>query len=401
MARPKRVLTLFHRHRRGGHVKRLYMMIDALVEQGYEVHYLSARPLRMRQHELIVPHILRMPFSRVEGFLFWLTFNLIAPFSLLLLAVRLQPICIAAFDNYFSCISKLASLISRAPIVLFMRGVPWRVSSMSIKSDLKRKFRFLIDVLGMYSASRIVAVTTTMSEEIARRLPGLRKRLQVLPNAVIFPRQLHTDASGGVPADEWTEWMNKFPERKKALLERYDLPEDCYLLSTAAELVARKNIEHLVRAIGATDNDQLALIICGDGPEKAKIMGVTVGLGLIHQVEFAGWVDNPLEVVAGSDLFVMPSKHEGMANSLLEALGAGVAVITSDTPEMREVLVYDELLCNPTHVGSLGAKLNEIASSPVMQQRIRDLSQERARAFTFHWGKSVVELLVNRNGLQS
>ncbi|MCB0360624.1 MAG: glycosyltransferase, partial [Bdellovibrionales bacterium] len=102
------------------------------------------------------------------------------------------------------------------------------------------------------------------------------------------------------------------------------------------------------------------------------------------------------QVLWGCDMFIVSSPYEGIANSLLEALGGGVPVMAADTPEMREILVHDELLFDPKHVGKLAERLNAYQRSQAVRDRLRALSTERAQALTFDWGQAVDELLLDK-----
>ncbi len=393
MSQPRKILTVFYKHRRGGHCKRLYMMIEALLDAGFEVHYLAMEPLKVASHKHLVAHILRLPVRKSKGAWFWFCFSVVAPFALLKISLTERVSAIAVFDTYYAVLSKLAALFSRIPLLLFLRSVPWRVNQIIVPSFIRRMFSYGIDVLGLHFSQAIVSVTTTMQEEICSKFPSLTKRLITLPNSVIYPSEISGGNEGKVDRVVWHNWIEQFPVRKRGVAASHRLSEKNIILCTSGELNIRKNVEHLVRAIGAHGGEKLSLIICGDGPERARILSVINGYGLGTQVVLPGWVENPLEIVSGCDLFVMTSRHEGMSNSMLEALGAGAAVIAADTPEMREVLHYDDLLFNAAHVGELSRRLETITTKKGELNRIRELSHERARHFSFDWGREVVNFI--------
>ncbi len=393
MSEPKQILTVFHKHRRGGASKRLYMLIESLLSRGYCVHYVAAELLPLPENERLVAHLISLPLKARQGFWFWFWFSLLAPCYLLQLSLQTKFSAIAVFDPYYSMLAKLASLITRTPILMFIRAVPWRLRSMLTKSATLLFLGDLGDRIGLISAKRIVVVTTSMQEELAARVPLIRSRLVTIPSSVIFPPGLKPDEDGGISKSEYDKWLKEYSNRKRQLIERFDLPDRAFIISTTGELTVRKNIEHLVRALGATESEKIFLIICGEGKERMRMLSVTVGLGLREQVIFTGWLENTFDIVAGCDLFVMPSRHEGMSNSMLEAFGAGVPVLAGNTPEMREVLHYDEMLFDPTHVGDLSNRLLELASNKGKLEELRNLSRKRAAVFTFNWGKRVAELI--------
>jgi glycosyltransferase involved in cell wall biosynthesis len=66
------------------------------------------------------------------------------------------------------------------------------------------------------------------------------------------------------------------------------------------------------------------LILAGAGPEETALKLLCRELGLEKAVCFAGQVDQPYKYFASTALFVLPSRHEGMPNALLEAAAAGL-----------------------------------------------------------------------------
>jgi glycosyltransferase involved in cell wall biosynthesis len=69
------------------------------------------------------------------------------------------------------------------------------------------------------------------------------------------------------------------------------------------------------------------LLIAGAGPSESALKEQSITLGLNGAVKFLGWVVSPAEYFKGTSLFVLPSRHEGMPNALLEAAAAGLPIV--------------------------------------------------------------------------
>lgn len=81
------------------------------------------------------------------------------------------------------------------------------------------------------------------------------------------------------------------------------------------------------------------LRICGDGPEMASLRKRAAALGVEAQVDFAGYTRSPLEELSSCGLLALPSRAEGMSNTLLEAMATGtptVATAVGSNPEMLD-----------------------------------------------------------------
>ena len=78
--------------------------------------------------------------------------------------------------------------------------------------------------------------------------------------------------------------------------------------------------------------------LVGDGNERASLGRLAQSLGIAQEITFTGNVDNPAPYLASADLYCLPSRGEGMPNSLIEAMLAGVSAIATDCPHgPREV----------------------------------------------------------------
>ena len=69
------------------------------------------------------------------------------------------------------------------------------------------------------------------------------------------------------------------------------------------------------------------LILAGAGPEEAALKAMCSQLGLETAVRFVGYVDCPYVYFPGASVFVLPSRHEGMPNALLEAAVGGLPIV--------------------------------------------------------------------------
>lgn len=88
---------------------------------------------------------------------------------------------------------------------------------------------------------------------------------------------------------------------------------------------------------------EVNLTIAGAGREEESLRSLCDEFGLNAAVQFAGYVENPYSFFSQATLFVLPSRHEGMPNALLEAAAAGLPLVA--TPASGGVV--DLLRCQP------------------------------------------------------
>jgi glycosyltransferase involved in cell wall biosynthesis len=84
------------------------------------------------------------------------------------------------------------------------------------------------------------------------------------------------------------------------------------------------------------------LILIGEGPERAQLESRACALGLAPErgqaVELPGVVVDATTALRGADLFVLPSREEGMSIALLEAMALGIPVVASSIPGNRRLI---------------------------------------------------------------
>ena len=91
--------------------------------------------------------------------------------------------------------------------------------------------------------------------------------------------------------------------------KRADLgtPEDAFLDASAGRFVQRKGFENLIRVVAEIPDAWLWLI--GDGELRVKLVKMVNKIGIAERAHFIGWNRDPMNYIAASNVFVMPSRH--------------------------------------------------------------------------------------------
>lgn len=135
-------------------------------------------------------------------------------------------------------------------------------------------------------------------------------------------------------------------------------------LGTVGRLIPEKGLDVLLAAMPRILATQPALLtVVGDGPERAALEHKARGL----PVEFEGHMEAPSEVASflrSIDVFVMPSRWEGLPSALLEALACGVPAVATDVPGMAEAAGGNALLVPPDQPAALAEAVCRALASP-------------------------------------
>ncbi|MCB9504715.1 MAG: glycosyltransferase [Gemmatimonadales bacterium] len=109
---------------------------------------------------------------------------------------------------------------------------------------------------------------------------------------------------------------------------------------TVARLEPIKTLDLLLHALVRVRSDGLAatLTIVGDGTERAHLEELSNALGLGEHVAFVGWQTDIEDRLRAADLFVLPSRSEGLSLTLLEAMAVGLPVVATAVGGNPEVI---------------------------------------------------------------
>lgn len=253
----------------------------------------------------------------------------------------------AAYGSFFR--KAILASIARTfgvPVILHLHGGAMQ----KFYSQLFRPFRRFVSSQ-LYKASIVLVLTESWREFVQAVAPG--SKIMVLPNYVSLPQNVNRPRSG--PALQ------------------------VLFLGLVAE---QKGIYELLSAfkLAIADVPQLKLVVAGDGEiEKARVFAR--GLGLETKVEFCGWVSGQEKetLFATSEIFVLPSHHEGLPVSILEAMSWCLAVVATDVGGVPDVIrdQVDGLIVSPGDVASLAASLVRLGKDESMRTAMAAAGRSR------------------------
>lgn len=166
-----------------------------------------------------------------------------------------------------------------------------------------------------------------------------------------------------------------------------------------SRFIPEKGVYELLSAFGAMTNryPELTLILAGDGPERERMEQWVRERGMANRITFPGYLrgKEKTQVLLNSDIFVFPTYHgEGCPVSLLEAMAAGLPIITSTAGGIPDVFTDRE---NGILLTKITAQEIEKAISDLLvdEQRLSQVGENnRKRAWENYEANTVVSEMV-------
>lgn len=150
-------------------------------------------------------------------------------------------------------------------------------------------------------------------------------------------------------------------------------PELQFSAVYAGRLACVKGVDVLLRAWAKVVAQFPArLIILGDGPELENLQSQAEELGISANVEFAGDCPDIAPYLAQSDIYIQPSRAEGLSNSVIEAMAAGLPIVATQVGGNGDLVVQGKsgLLVQPESPDDLATAICSLFSDAVATRKM-------------------------------
>lgn len=142
----------------------------------------------------------------------------------------------------------------------------------------------------------------------------------------------------GLCLDKYAQVKVDYEMKRKEL----GIDEDDILIVSVGELQHRKNHAVILRAIAGLNNSNLKYIICGRGELEDDLLRLAGELQIDNQLQLLGHRYDIPEILAVADIFAHPSQREGLGIAAIEAMAAGLPLITSNVQGIKDYVVNEK-----------------------------------------------------------
>jgi UDP-glucose:(heptosyl)LPS alpha-1,3-glucosyltransferase len=217
----------------------------------------------------------------------------------------------------------------------------------------KQRLALAIEARAIASAARVVVNSEMVKRDVVRRHHVPEDRIAVIHNGVDLLR------------------FRPDPERRAALRQAFGFGDEHAVVLFLGTGYGRKGLDRVLDAFpGVLDQRPTArLLVVGYDTSAARFARRAARLGVDRAVRFLGGRRDAEACYAAADLYVLPTRYDPFANTTLEALAAGLPVVTSDANGAAELI-------SP---GVEGCVLSEPVSPAGLRDALLSFT-ERARA---------------------
>jgi glycosyltransferase involved in cell wall biosynthesis len=221
-------------------------------------------------------------------------------------------------------------------------------------------------VIDRHLAKRSSAITTNSSGVrgfyVNRGIPA--ELFHVIPNGI----EMKTPS--GVSREEMAARLNIDPKRK--------------WVGAVGRLWPQKQYRDLVWAgemINTLRQDDLTLIIVGDGPQAGELMRYRDAISCENRIRFVGQRDDVHDLLPNLDAFWLASAYEGQSNALMEAMRAGLPCVVSDIPGNRDLITHDVtgVLVKLSDAADFARQTQHLWDTPELAQQLGHAAAEKIR----------------------
>lgn len=236
-------------------------------------------------------------------------------------------------------------------------GLPELQAGGQLGSMRARLYHFMDGMATRMARPAVCYVTQELLTHHRRSHRGLRTR--VIPNGVALMDQ-------------------------RQFTRPWEFREESFNLTIIGRLTPVKGHPLAIEAIAAPElsSKAISLYIIGEGASEESLKVFAKTQGVAHRVHFLGFRRNIYDYIAHSDALIMPSLHEGLPYTLLEAMALGIPIIASRVGGLEEVLEdgATALLVPTGDCAALAHAITRLHADPDLRRRLSENARRLQQA---------------------
>ncbi len=172
-------------------------------------------------------------------------------------------------------------------------------------------------------------------------------------------------------------------EEKRAQL---GVSDEQILLLSVGELQDRKNHQVILHALAQANDPRIHYFICGRGEREQQLLTLARQLGLQDRFHLLGYRKDVPQIMGAADIFAHPSRREGLGLASLEAMAAGLPLVTSNVQGIPDYVEngVTGYLCDPMDTETFAKHIAMLARNPGLREKMGKTNLERVKPYAIH-----------------
>jgi len=218
---------------------------------------------------------------------------------------RIEPDLIHATLTHANVAARLVGRWLRIPVV---------TSTATI--EVERRWHLMVERCTSRLDRGHVVNSQALADHVATRFRVPRERIHVMPPSVdAVPERIDRDQARA----------------------QLDVPLDAFVALWVGRLDPVKRLDVAIRCTEILTELGCHLLLAGDGPARTQVENLARRSSAGGKIHLVGWQDDLAPAFSAADVFLFPSRTEGMPNAVLQAMAFGLPVVASDIPALREL----------------------------------------------------------------
>lgn len=192
-----------------------------------------------------------------------------------------------------------------------------------------------------------------------------------------------------------TERLKK-TEKQKDIRKELGLDDDAFIVLSVGELNQNKNQEVALRAFAKMGDETAHYVLCGKGERLEYLKALADELGVSCRVHFLGYRKDVVDICYQSNVYVMPSKREGLPVAALEAMYCGLPLVTSNIRGLVDVMEdgVSGYMHTPDNVDGFAESLKLLRANGELRVAMGVRNQETVKPYCFDRTKAEVRAII-------
>lgn len=267
-------------------------------------------------------------------------------------------------SNFFVFLIKI--IFPRVKLILTMDTIPGYSFSMGKIMDLLFKIYYFLFWWIIFKVPNKVTLYGKSLVKYAIKVGVPKRKIKVIPT--------------GINIDE-------FKITQKNIKKEFGINKKTRIVLFVGLLIPRKGIDIIIKTANILKQKDIIFLLVGGGPDKKRYQDMVAKYHLKKKVIFTGWRKDIKRFYKSADIFFLPSKGEGLAGVIMEAMASGVPIVSSNIPCTPDLIENEKngFLCEKENILCYVENIKTLIEDEKLRQKMRLEGLERIKRF--RWNK--------------